>query len=36
VKDEWFDPDGIHYTPAGYAERGRLIADALAATFRNP
>jgi peptidoglycan/LPS O-acetylase OafA/YrhL len=29
----WFIPDGIHYTPAGYAERSRLIADALARAF---
>jgi hypothetical protein len=30
VRDEWFEADGIHYTSPGYAERGRLIADALA------
>ena len=30
VRDEWFATDGIHYTSHGYAERGRLIADALA------
>jgi lysophospholipase L1-like esterase len=29
----WFIPDGIHYTPQGYAERSRLIADALAHAF---
>jgi lysophospholipase L1-like esterase len=29
----WFIPDGIHYTPAGYAQRARLIADALALGF---
>ena len=29
----WFIPDGIHYTSAGYAERGRLIANALAEAF---
>jgi hypothetical protein len=29
----WFVPDGIHYTPQGYAERSRLIANALALGF---
>jgi hypothetical protein len=29
----WFQNDGIHYTGAGYVERGRLIADALAQAF---
>jgi lysophospholipase L1-like esterase len=29
----WFIPDGIHYTPEGYAARSRLIANALAAAF---
>jgi hypothetical protein len=29
----WFIPDGIHYTPQGYAQRSRLIADALAEAF---
>lgn len=29
----WFIPDGIHYTSAGYAERARLIAGALARAF---
>ena len=29
----WFIPDGIHYTPLGYARRSRLIADALARAF---
>ena len=33
VKDKWFIPDGIHYTSAGYAARGRLIARALAQAF---
>jgi hypothetical protein len=33
VQDEWFQTDGIHYTSAGYAQRARLIADALAASF---
>jgi lysophospholipase L1-like esterase len=31
VQDEWFAKDDIHYTSAGYAQRARLIADALAA-----
>jgi lysophospholipase L1-like esterase len=29
----WFISDGIHYTPQGYAERARLIANALALAF---
>jgi hypothetical protein len=29
----WFIPDGIHYTPLGYAQRARLIASALALAF---
>jgi lysophospholipase L1-like esterase len=29
----WFIADGIHYTSAGYAERARLIANALAKAF---
>ena len=29
----WFADDQIHYTSQGYAERARLIADALAAAF---
>jgi peptidoglycan/LPS O-acetylase OafA/YrhL len=33
AKPSWFIPDGIHYTPPGYAERSRLIADALAHAF---
>ena len=33
VKDGWYIPDGIHYTSEGYAERARLIADALAKAF---
>jgi hypothetical protein len=33
AKPGWFIPDGIHYTPQGYAERSRLIADALAHAF---
>ncbi|HEX6753914.1 MAG TPA: acyltransferase family protein [Solirubrobacterales bacterium] len=35
VKDAWFIPDGIHFTSPGYAERGRLIADALLEAFPN-
>jgi hypothetical protein len=33
AKKRWFISDGIHYTSAGYAARGRLIANALAAAF---
>lgn len=33
ARASWFIPDGIHYTPHGYAERARLIANALAAAF---
>jgi peptidoglycan/LPS O-acetylase OafA/YrhL len=33
AKDGWFISDGIHYTSAGDAARGRLIASALAAAF---
>jgi hypothetical protein len=33
VQDGWFSPDRTHYTSAGYAERARLIADALAVAF---
>jgi len=35
VKDQWFIPDGIHFTSKGYAARGRLIADALLEAFPN-
>jgi peptidoglycan/LPS O-acetylase OafA/YrhL len=35
VRDDWFIPDGIHFTSPGYAERGRLIADALLEAFPN-
>ena len=35
VRDFWFIPDGIHFTSEGYAERGRLIADALLEAFPN-
>jgi hypothetical protein len=33
VPDDWFQRDRIHYTSTGYAERARLIADALATAF---
>ena len=33
AKPGWFIPDGIHYTPQGYADRSHLIADALARAF---
>jgi peptidoglycan/LPS O-acetylase OafA/YrhL len=35
VRKPWFIPDGIHFTSEGYAERGRLIADALLTAFPN-
>jgi hypothetical protein len=33
ARSSWFIPDGIHYTPPGYAVRSRDIANALAAGF---
>ncbi|MFN8161565.1 MAG: acyltransferase family protein [Solirubrobacterales bacterium] len=33
VQDQWFIPDGIHFTTPGYAARSRLIADALLEAF---
>jgi lysophospholipase L1-like esterase len=33
ARPSWFISDGIHYTPQGYAERARLIANALAQAF---
>jgi hypothetical protein len=33
ARPSWFIPDGIHYTPQGYAKRSRLIANALALAF---
>jgi hypothetical protein len=33
ARPAWFNLDGIHYTPAGYAARARLIARALARAF---
>jgi hypothetical protein len=36
AQDGWFIPDGIHYTPAGYAARAHLIARTLARAFPGP
>jgi peptidoglycan/LPS O-acetylase OafA/YrhL/lysophospholipase L1-like esterase len=33
AKPQWFISDGIHYTSAGYMQRSRLIAQALALAF---
>jgi peptidoglycan/LPS O-acetylase OafA/YrhL/lysophospholipase L1-like esterase len=33
AKPSWFISDGIHYTPAGYAQRAQQIAQALAKAF---
>jgi hypothetical protein len=33
AQDGWFIPDGVQYTPAGYAARAHLIARALARAF---
>ena len=33
VNPDWYTDDGIHYTPIGYGERARLIADGLIAAF---
>jgi hypothetical protein len=33
ARRSWFVPDGIHYTPHGYARRSRMIANALARAF---
>src|SRR5262249_23557675 len=33
AQPSWFINDKIHYTSVGYAARGELIADALAAAF---
>lgn len=33
VKDNWYIPDGIHYTSPGYEARAKLIAKALANAF---
>lgn len=36
VEDDWFDLDGVHQNGPGYAQRARLIADALAIAFPGP
>ena len=33
VRDDWFIPDGIHFTTPGYAARARYIANALRKAF---
>jgi hypothetical protein len=33
ARDQWFVSDGVHYTPAGFADRARLTAQALARAF---
>ncbi|MBU3691136.1 MAG: acyltransferase family protein [Solirubrobacterales bacterium] len=33
VREDWFVTDGIHFTSEGYANRARMIADALAEAF---
>jgi hypothetical protein len=33
VQLQWFSTDRIHYTPEGYRQRARLIADALATLY---
>jgi peptidoglycan/LPS O-acetylase OafA/YrhL len=33
ARRQWFIPDGIHYTSAGYVQRSRSIAEALALAF---
>jgi hypothetical protein len=33
AQDAWFIADGVHYNTPGYAERSRLIAQALARAF---
>jgi len=33
TQPSWFISDGIHYTPAGYAQRAEQIAEALAKAF---
>jgi predicted phage tail protein len=33
VQPSWYQPDGIHYTSEGYAERSRRLARALAKAF---
>jgi peptidoglycan/LPS O-acetylase OafA/YrhL/lysophospholipase L1-like esterase len=36
VQNSWYISDGIHFTSQGYAQRARLIADALARAFPAP
>jgi peptidoglycan/LPS O-acetylase OafA/YrhL len=36
VQNSWYISDGIHFTSYGYAQRARLIADALATAFPAP
>ncbi len=33
AKDQWFIPDGVHYTTVGYEHRTKLIAHALVTAF---
>ncbi len=33
AKTKWYISDGVHFTSAGYAVRGRMIAQALARAF---
>lgn len=33
VKPAWYGGDGIHYSPEGYVERGRMIAAGLVSAF---
>jgi hypothetical protein len=33
ARDEWFQPDGIHFTAEGYASRAALVAEALATAY---
>jgi peptidoglycan/LPS O-acetylase OafA/YrhL len=36
VQNSWYISDGIHFSSQGYAQRARLIADALARAFPAP
>ena len=36
VEDTWFEPDGIHQNPPGYAQRAKRIAVALAKAYPGP
>ena len=33
ARTKWYISDGVHFTSAGYAVRGRMIAQALARAF---